>query len=120
MREVTIKDGEDIIAIRPFDIAWENSHIGEPTKVHITGMVLGVNTDQLKGKEKCGPEVKRVIYNGPATVVLWADGTKTVVKCQPGDVFDRRIGFLTALAKKVYGGRGKFNDIIRKATEEGY
>lgn len=115
MREVILKDGEDIIAIRPYNITWE-SCIGELTTVHIR---VDTITYQPKGNAKCGPEVKRVIYNGPATVVLWADGTKTVVKCQPGDVFDRRIGFLTALAKKVYGGRGKFNDIIRKATEEG-
>lgn len=25
--------------------------------------------------------VERVIYNAPATIVFWTDGTKTVVKC---------------------------------------
>ncbi len=120
MREVIIKDGESIITIMPYNITWEGC-IGEIATVHIDGRLSDTRsiTDQLKGKAKCGPEVRRVIYNGPATVVLWADGTKTVVRCQPGDVFDRRIGFLTALAKKVYGGGGRFNDVIRKATEEG-
>jgi len=118
MREVFIKDGESIMEIMPYNITWENC-IGETPTVHIDGLLWGGSiVGQLKGMAKCGPEVKRVIFNEPATIVLWADGTKTVVRCQPGDVFDRRIGFLTALAKKVYGGRGRFNDIIRKATGE--
>ena len=28
------------------------------------------------------PEIKNVIFNDPATIVFWTDGTKTVVKCQ--------------------------------------
>lgn len=28
------------------------------------------------------PKVERVIFNTPATIVFWNDGTKTVVKCQ--------------------------------------
>ena len=27
-------------------------------------------------------EIKKVIYNNPATIVFWADGTKTVVKAK--------------------------------------
>ena len=119
--EVIIKDGESIITVEPYNVAWENAFHAQP-KVHIDGVLWGAKFGQSGSikKVKCGPEVKRVIYNEPATVVLWADGTKTVVRCQPGDVFDRRIGFLTALAKKVYGGGGRFNDVIREATEEDY
>ena len=117
--KVIIKDGETIMTIKPYNIAWENSYHERP-KVHIDGVLCGGEFDQSGSikNAKCGPEGKRVIYNEPATVVLWADGTKTVVRCQPGDVFDRRIGFLTALAKKVYGGGGRFNDLIRKVTGE--
>lgn len=60
------------------------------------------------------PEPERVIYNGPATIVFWADGTKTVVKCQSDDVFDFEKGFLLCVAKKAFGNHGKFNDYIRK------
>ena len=28
------------------------------------------------------PKVKRVIFNGPATILFWDDGEKTVVKCR--------------------------------------
>lgn len=49
--------------------------------------------------------VKKLIYHGPATIVYWADGEKTVVKCMDGDTFDPMAGFCAALAKKVYGSQ---------------
>lgn len=59
------------------------------------------------------PEIKKVIFNDPATIILWKDGTKTVVKCQEGDVYDKKIGFLLAIAKKYFGNTGKFNNFMR-------
>ena len=46
------------------------------------------------------PEIKNVIFNDPATIVFWKDGTKTVVKCQDGDEFDPEKGLAMAIAKK--------------------
>ena len=37
---------------------------------------------------------ERVIFNGPATIVISPSGKKTVVKCAPGDTFDPRYGYL--------------------------
>lgn len=53
------------------------------------------------------PQVKRVIYNDPATIVLWDDGTKSVVKCMDGEPFEKFAGFCAALAKKVFGSTSK-------------
>lgn len=39
---------------------------------------------------------------------------KTVVKCQDGDMYDPETGFLMCIAKKVYGNKGKFNDVIKE------
>lgn len=58
--------------------------------------------------------ITRVIFNDPATVVFWHDGTKTVVKCQDGDTFDEETGLLMCIAKKVYGNTGTFNDVLKK------
>lgn len=33
------------------------------------------------------PKIKRVIFNKPATVVFWSDGTKTVAKCNACNKF---------------------------------
>lgn len=58
--------------------------------------------------------IKKVIYNNPATIVIWEDGTKTVVKCQEGDTFDPEKGLLMCIAKKAYGNAGYFNDVLHE------
>ena len=50
----------------------------------------------------------RVIYNDPATIAFWSDGTKTVVKAQPGDIFDPEKGLAMAIAKKACGNKGNY------------
>lgn len=48
------------------------------------------------------PIVKDVIFNDPATIVFWKDGTKTVVKAQ-GEPFDPEKGLAMAFSKKMFG-----------------
>ena len=60
------------------------------------------------------PAICQVIFNNPATVVIWDDHTKTVVKCQPGDTFSKETGLAMAILKKVYGNKGNYNDVFRK------
>lgn len=63
-------------------------------------------------------DIKEVIYHDPATIILWKDGTKTVVKCQKDDIYDPEKGFVMAFMKKFYGNKGNFNDILRKWVPE--
>lgn len=65
------------------------------------------------------PEIKDVIFNDPATIVFWSDGTKTIVKCQKdtGDVYSKETGLAMAIAKKAYGNRSNFNDILNRWLE---
>lgn len=63
-------------------------------------------------------EITKVIFNNPATIVFWRDGTKTVVKCNPGDVFDPEKGLAMACTKKLFGNKGYYNDIFRKWLPE--
>lgn len=58
------------------------------------------------------PDIVNVIYNKPATIVFWADGTKTVVKCQPGDKWSKEVGLAMAIVKKTYGNSGNYNNIF--------
>ena len=60
------------------------------------------------------PEIKNVIFNDPATIVFWDDGTKTVVKCQPGDSFDPEKGLAMAIVKKAYGNKGSYCNKLKK------
>ena len=63
------------------------------------------------------PKIERVIFHDPATIVYWMDGTKTVVKAQ-NEKFDKEKGLLAAIAKKVYGTKGSFNNVIKHYVEE--
>lgn len=56
---------------------------------------------------------KRIVYNNPATIVFWNDGTKTVVKCAETEIFSEYYGFLACLAKKIYGTNSEISRVIR-------
>ncbi len=62
--------------------------------------------------------IKKVIFNNPATIVLWKDGTKTVVKCQEGDTYDKEKGLALCIAKKALGNKGNFNNEFKRWLEE--
>lgn len=61
-------------------------------------------------------EIEKVVFNDPATIVIWKDKTKTVVKCQEGDEFDPEKGLAMAIAKKALGNKSNFNNTIKKWT----
>lgn len=45
--------------------------------------------------------IKKVIFNGPATIIFWENGDKTVVKCREGDTYNKRLGFMYACTKRI-------------------
>ena len=73
--------------------------------------VVTVNQDQ---KPRLDLGIKNVIFNYPATIVLWNDGTKTVVKVQDGDVFDPEKGLTMAIIKKLLGNQGNYYNELKK------
>ena len=63
-------------------------------------------------------DVERVVYNNPATIVFWDDGTKTVVKCQKGDTYSKELGLAMCFAKKMLGNKGNYYNKFKKLLEE--
>lgn len=59
-------------------------------------------------------QIKKVFFNNPVTVVLWEDGTKTIVRCAEGDKYDLEKGLALCFMKKALGNNGDFNDIFKK------
>lgn len=57
------------------------------------------------------PGIKKVIFNDPATIVLWDDGTKTVVKCSLGDTYSEWSGLAFCICKKLMGD--EFHKVFR-------
>ena len=65
--------------------------------------------------------IKNVIFNPPATVVYWTDGTKTVVKCNENDIFDPEKGLAMAIAKRCGSNKGNYYKEIQKwVKKSGY
>ena len=52
------------------------------------------------------------------TVAIWKDGTKTIVKCQPGDTFDAEKAIALCFVKRSFNNRGCYNDWIREVMEK--
>lgn len=94
-----------------------------PEIQRVTVMDCGGRYDAVKNKIaeykwRSKYNIEKVIFNNPATIVFWEDGTKTVVKRQKGDRWDREKGIAMAIAKKLYGNTGKYYDILKEHLED--
>lgn len=84
-----------------------------------------INSDDLyrirKGAERDGMntrmKIEKVIFNDPATIVFWKDGTKTVVKAQD-EAFDPEKGLAMAISKKALGNEGNYFEEFKKWLPE--
>ena len=76
-------------------------------------------------------DIKQVIFNDPATIVTFSDGTKVCVKANENDKFSKEVGLMYALVKRLYAndvdengylkstGLGeKINKIIKNAVDQ--
>jgi len=77
------------------------------------------STEQTKKNDivrlgMCNVSIRKVIFSNPATIVLWSDCTKTVVKCGPDDIFDKEKGLAMAIVKKMAGNDSRFHKVFKK------
>ena len=63
--------------------------------------------------------IEQVIFNEPATIVKWSDGSKTVVKCTD-DKFDQEKGLAMAIIKRLCGNSGNYYDLFRNYCSSEY
>lgn len=85
----------------------------EPIKPSISwpGLYTGIRSEL---------RIEKVIFNEPATIVFWKDGTKTVVKCNPNDIFDPEKGIAMCFVKKIYGNKGRYNNVFKPWVDDYY
>lgn len=72
-----------------------------------------VTAYRFEGTNNIKLGIKDVIYNPPATIVLWEDGTKTVSKCDKEDKFDKLTGFSLCVAKH-YASNNQMREWMEK------
>jgi hypothetical protein len=78
----------------------------------------GLNAGKKSTSATNAAAIKRVIFNPPATIVYWSDGSKTVVKCSEKDVFDPEKGLAMAVAKRCGGNNGSYYKEIQNWVEK--
>lgn len=65
------------------------------------------------------PTIKDVIFNDPATIIMWSDGTKTVVKAE-NEAFDPEKGLAMAISKKNLGNKYDYYNTFKHWIKKYY
>lgn len=58
------------------------------------------------------PQIEKVIFNNPATIVFWKDGSKTITKCGELDIYDPEKGLAMCFAKRLLGNEGNYYNVF--------
>ena len=59
--------------------------------------------------------IKRVIFSDRKTIILWNDGSKTMVSCAEGEQLDPYMGFCAAFTKGFFGSKHQVEKIVKNA-----
>ena len=62
--------------------------------------------------------IKRVIFNEPHTIVIWANREKTIVKAQDGEPYDKEKGLAMCFAKYFLGNTCRYFDFFKEVCDE--
>ena len=117
--EVTISTKElNTITLRKKDINVRNKDEGRNEMPVERKSTSSIYYASVTAKSVSAPSIKKVIFNYPATIVLWSDGSKTVVKCQDGDIYDPEKGLAMAISKKALGNKGNYCNEFKKWLPE--
>lgn len=82
-----------------------NARMNYNGRMHYNGM--------YQPKRSLSDFISKVVFNDPATIVFWKDGTKTVVKAE-GEPFDPEKGMAMACAKKLGFNNGTYYDAFKE------
>ena len=127
--EIIVKcKGTSQIDISPASLNFYHCHDNTSLAVNTGGYEIGIecldyvihdSTEIMKAYDNwCMSNlIKRVIFSDPCTIVIWNDGTKTIVRCTD-EKFDKEKGLAMCIAKKSLGNKGKYYDVFKKWIEE--
>ena len=86
-------------------LLYSEDYTKNPATV-VVGNMVEVGKAKFAGKfdqAKLGMYIIKVLYNNPATIVFWSDGTKTISKVQKGDTYNKELGLTLCVLKKLVG-----------------
>lgn len=97
--------------------AWCNTALYDQQKKSAVYGIKAVLDDMAKELYIKIATPDRILKNGDVTIVFWKDGTKTIVKPEPGATLDDYTAFTAALAKRMFGSNSKLKKVIKTHTE---
>ena len=66
----------------------------------------------VKKEKTLSMTIKKVIFSPPATIIIWDDNTKTIVKAQEDEPYDPEKGMAMCIAKHIYGNCGSYYNVF--------
>lgn len=76
--------------------------------------IWSTTTIHAQSNKNVMPKPKKIILNDPATIILWSDNTKTIVKKNSKDKkFDPEKGIALCYMKKALGNKGNYNNVFK-------
>ena len=106
----------DFLDDRNFLVGIREIHIngyGQLLWVHPEDIIIANYRYTVEKTYNLRTNIKKVIFNNPATIVFWSDGSKTVVKAHNDD-YDPEKGLAMAIAKKALGNEGNYYNVFKK------
>ena len=83
------------------------------TKSMIEGLKNSIKNLRASVEHGSYMQIKKVIFNDPATIVFWADGSRTVVKAE-NEKFDPEKGLAMAISKRALGNNRDYYNVFLK------
>ncbi|MDE6019768.1 MAG: hypothetical protein K2H01_02045 [Ruminococcus sp.] len=108
---VVRKNYNDKIGVRLGELTNSNSGYGV-FWFKETSLAVIPDNDVTSGNFSVYDAIKQIIYSGPKTIIIWKDGSKTIVSCGKDDTYNRYAGFCAAVTKKIFGSNSNIKKII--------
>ena len=120
--------------VNKFTATWDERYKKNPCKISIDQThaspdgIIGFIKEHIKvANSKTEDRIERipdmnalqttravdVIFNDPATIIIWSDGTKTIVKAE-NEPFDPEKGLAMAISKKVLGNKYDYYEVFKR------
>lgn len=109
VKELTTNSEDYVIS---FKNGQSISFTGDQTWFNVVKFVR----DTIELNKHTVPNIEDVIFSGPATIIKFNDGSKSVVKCDAEDEQNKDVGFLMALVKSMV--KKDSYDMILKTMEK--
>lgn len=101
------------------DLIERKSQISKVAKDLMNEHTSNITNNLNTGNDRKGIAslIEKVIFDGPATVILWKNGRKTVAKCSENDNFDWEKGIALCILEYLLGDKS-YNEVFKMFKPE--